>query len=177
MEEEKQVPGIETSGSAERKDRPPLQQIGPALLPVNEIVNRLEELVRFVLECETTPMQRDVSFVDIYKQLLKIREAITVLSADQQDMLSMLETAGVSRQQMSKALSQDEKKMISKLQNLQGICEAAKERLHKSIKKHPEVEKEIQEKIRAETTTKKQKVVHRKGKFKRMGGKEGWLPT
>lgn len=172
MDEQKQGPEV-----AEKKDMPPLQPIGTMPLPVNEIVNRLEELVRFVLECETKPIQQDVSFVDIYKQLLKIREAITVLSADQQDMLSMLEAAGVSRQQMNAALSQEEKKMISKLQNLQGICEAAKDRLHKSIKKNPEVEKEIQEKIRAETTTKKQKIVHRKGKFKRMGGKEGWLPT
>jgi len=179
MDEQKQGSGIKTPPPEEPKEeqRPPLLPIGPGMLPVNEIVNRLEELVRYVLECEIRPMKTDVSFVDVYKQLVQIREAISVLSADQQAMLSILDAGGISKQQMNKALSPEEKKTISKLQSLQSICEAAKERLHRSIQKHPELEKEIQEKIRSETTTKKQKIVHRKGKFRRLGGKEGWLPT
>ena len=156
---------------------PPLRHIGEEILPVKAIVGRLEELVRYVLECETKPMQQDVSFVDVYKQLVDIREAINVLSVDQQEMLSVLESAGITREQMNEGLSSDDKKIVSKLQNLEGICEAAKERLHRSLKRNPEAEKDVQEKIRSETTTKKQKIVHRKGKFRPLGGKEGWLPT
>lgn len=156
---------------------PQLQPIGPEPLSAGEIVTRLEELVRYVLECEVKPMQKDVSFVDVYKQLVQIREAINVLSTDQQAMLSVLEAAGITKEQMDKALSPEDKKTVLKLQNLQGICEAAKDRLHRSIQRNPEADREVQEKIRSETTTKKQKIVHRKGKFRPLGGKEGWLPT
>lgn len=180
MDERKQGPLKEpppVSQEPKKEERPPLRPVGQEMLPINEIVNRLEELVRFVLECEGKPVQRDVSFVNVYKQLVQIRESINVLSADQQKLLSVLEGGGMTKAEMSKALSADQKKTISKLHNLQGICEAAKERLHKSIEKNPERAKEIQDKIRSETTSPKQKMIHRKGKFRRLGGKEGWLPT
>jgi hypothetical protein len=178
MEEKKSSVSEPASPETPKEEiRPPLQPIGPGFLPVKEIVNRLEELVRYVLECEVKPVRSDVSFVDVYKQLVQIREAINVLSNDQQAMLSVLETKGITKEQMNQALSPDEKKTISKLQSLQGICEAAKERLHRSIQRHPELEEDIKEEIRSETSTKKQKIVHRKGKFKPMGGKKDWLPT
>jgi chemotaxis protein histidine kinase CheA len=174
MNEQKQAPPPE---QPKVDQRPPLRPIGLGMLPVQEIVNRLEELVRYVLECETKPVQKDVSFVDVYKRLVQIREAINVLSKDQQTILTILEARGISKEQMDKALSPEEKKIISKLKNLEGICEAAKERLHRSIQRHPELEQEIKEKIRSETATKKQKIIHRKEKFRRLGGKKGWLPT
>lgn len=159
------------------QEMPPMRPFGPEILPVKDIVGRLEELVRYVLECEAKPMKEDVSFVEVYKQLVDIRNAINVLSADQQAMLSVLESAGITREQMNAGLSVEDKKIVSKLQGLEGICEAAKERLHRSLQRSPEAEREIQDKIRRETTTKKQKIVHRKGKFRPLGGKAGWLPT
>lgn len=177
MEEKQETVHERPSPPPLSEERPPLPEVGEGSLSIQAIVNRLDDLVRFALECEHKPLQPDVSFVEVYKQLLEVRKSIDALSQDQQNMLTAIEAVGLKPVQLGEAYSPEDKKVILKLQNLQGICEAAKERLHKSIEKNPEAEKEVKEKIQTVTSSEKQKVVHRKGKFRPLGGKGGWIPT
>ncbi len=159
-------------------EMPPLKPFGKGDLSIPEVVNRLEDLVNFALECEKKPLREDLSFVDIYKQLQDVRKAIDLLNKDQKDLLALLsEATGGELDLNSIKLSDEDQKLFDKLQRLRSVCESAKERIHTRGQRAPEVEKIVEEKIEESLSTEKKKASHRKGKFRPLGGKEGWVRT
>jgi hypothetical protein len=164
--------------SSQSGEMPPLKTIpeGPTSIP--EVVNRLEDLVRFALECEGKPLKDGVSFVDVFKQLEEVRTAIDLLNKDQQELLALFSSvSGGAVDVNTLPFSKEDRKMLDMLKHLQSVCEAAKERMYVSVKAQPESEAIVDEKIEEATATEKKKSVHRKGKFRPLGGKEGWMRT
>jgi len=157
-------------------ERPPLQEIAATPLSVVQLVHRLEELVKYSLECESGQMREDFSFVDIYKQLLELRKVIDTFSKEQQDLLrEITKAAGEESQEIP--FSKEDRAVLSKIQELQGVCETAKDRLYQTMQENPDVEKQLQEKVQEAGSTKQRKKVRRRGKFRRLGGKKDWMPT
>jgi hypothetical protein len=162
--------------TSELFDRPPMRQPPAGEATVGELVDRLEELVKYTLECEQKKMRDDVSFVDIYRQLLEIRGAISVLTKEQEDLLHQV-TVAAALPESDIPFTEEDRKVLSKIKHLQDICETARERLHTAIQKNPETERELQEQILESMTPPSKKKTRRKGKFRPLGGKEGWIPT
>jgi hypothetical protein len=149
----------------------------PKVISVTEIVNQLESLVRYALECEDRPLRDDVSFVDVYRQLIGVQKAINSLDKDQRELINLMSRmAGVSPEELSSVRPEDEKN-IEKLKQLQKLCEDAQERLHASMTGQAETDRELKEQIEESTASDKKKAVRRKGKFKKMGGAGGWVRT
>ncbi len=157
---------------------PPLQPIPAGPISIPEVVNRLEELVKFALECEGKQLKEGVSFVDVFKQLEEVRNAIDLLNQDQHELLNLFSSVTGGSVDVNKIpFSEDDKKTLDKLKHLQSVCEAAKERMYVAVKEQPETEALLEEKIEDEKASEKKKVVRRKGKFRPLGGKEGWMRT
>ena len=157
---------------------PPLKPIERGEVSLQDIVNRLEDLVNFAMECEGRKMRDDISFVEVYKRLQEVRKAIDLLNQDQTNLLTLLSNVTGQKIDPSTAkLSEDDKKIVDKLAHLRAVCEAAKERIHAKSTISPEVEHMVEEKIEASKTSDKKKIARRKGKFRPLGGKGGWVRT
>lgn len=164
--------------AAQSEQMPPPKQIGPGPVSISEVVNRLEELVKFALECEGKELKEGVSVVDVFKQLEEVRFAIDMLNKDQQELLTLFSSVTGGAADVNKStLSEEDKKVIDKLKHLQAVCEAAKERMYVTIKSSPETESIVNEQIKEASASEKKKVIQRKGKFRPLGGKEGWVRT
>lgn len=162
----------------EKQNMPEFKSVPIQPMSITDLVSRLEELVRFTLECEKKEFKEGVSFVEIYKQLTQIREAISILNQDQQDTLTLIENAMQSQtEQKPFELTKENQKLLDKVTNLQDICENAKERIYSSIQEQPEIEQQVKEELKQATASNKKKRIRRKGKFRRVGGKKGWMPT
>jgi hypothetical protein len=165
----------------EKAEMPALRPVPFQPLSFEELVGRLEELVLFALECEKRELKEGVSFVNVYKQLMNLRKAIDILAEDQKEafevMQDMAKERGIQIQPNQASLSDKDKKVLEKLRSLQEICEAARGRLYESMKENPEEERALEEKIQEATTSEEKRAKRRKGKFRRLGSKEGWIPT
>jgi hypothetical protein len=159
-------------------EMPPLKinPTGPASIP--EVVNRLEDLVKFALECEGKKLKEGVSFVEVFKQLEEVRTAIDLLNKDQQELLDLFSSVTGGKIEVNKAdFTDEQKKILEKLKHLQSVCEAAKQRMYTKVKSQPETEAIVKEKIEDSTASEKKKIMRRKEKFRPLGGKGGWLRT
>ena len=172
-------PTFKKSPSREKQGAmPPLKPIEPGPLSTAEVVNRLEDLVNFALECEGKQIKPDVSFVQVYKQLQEVRQAIDLLIQDQNKLVAMLNAAG--QQQINikpENLSPEDKKIVERIQRLKSLCEEAKDRIRTRTTARPQMAKEVEEKIEESVVPEKKKIARRKGRFRPLGGKKGWLPT
>lgn len=150
----------------------------PGATSIPEVVDRLEDLVKFALECENRELKEGVSFVDVFKQLEEVRKAIEMLDQDQQELLELFSSVTGGAVDVNKVpFTDQDKKTLDKLKHLQSVCEAAKERMYATVKEHPETEAALEEQIVEERASEKKKIVHRKGKFRPLGGKGGWMRT
>lgn len=160
-----------------KKEMPPLRPIQQGA-SIPEVVERLEDLVRFALECEGKKLRPDVSFVDVYKQLEEVKRAVDALDRDQKDLIELIEkTTGESIDAKSSRLSEEDKKVLERLQHLQKLCEEAKDRAYTKMKARPEVEAAVDKEIKEAATPQKKRASRRKDKFRPLGGKEGWVRT
>ena len=165
------------AATSAKKGMPPLQPV-PEGASIPEVVARLEDLVKFALECEGKRPRPDVSFVDVFKQLEEVRRAVDALSRDQKELINLIEkTTGERVDVKSSRLSEEDKKIVERLQNLQKLCEEAKERAYVKMKAHPEQEAALNREIKESSVPQKKKAGRRKDKFRPLGGKKGWLPT
>jgi hypothetical protein len=147
----------------------------PKVISVTEIVGQLEELVRYALECENKPLKDNVSFIEVYRQLVEVQKAINLLDRDQKELINLMaQVAGVPKSDLATTNPEDIKN-IEKLKMLEKMCGDAQERIHDSMSGQREASLEIKEKIEESTTSQKKKAIHRKGKFKKMGGSGGWV--
>ncbi len=157
---------------------PPIPPLPTGPMSIPEVVNRLEELVQFALECERKELKEGFSFVDVFKQLEEVRQSIELLNQDQQELLELFSSVTGGKVDVDKIpFTQEDKKTLDKLRHLQSVCEAAKERMYVAVKEHPETEAELEQQIAEEQASDKKKIVRRKGKFRPLGGKEGWVRT
>ncbi len=168
--EEKTVQGLREVSAVVRNEMVP-----PKVPSVTEIVGQLESLVRYALECEDKPLKDDVSFVDVYRQLVEVQKAINSLDRDQKELINMMARAADVPLEELPAAGPEDAKNIQKLKMLEKMCGDAQERLHASMAGQTEATRELKEKIEESTTNDKKKAIHRKGKFKKMGGAGGWV--
>lgn len=137
-----------------------------------ELVQRLEDLVKFTVECEKKELRDDISFIDVYKQLMLIKEGVELLNQDYVLNYDAMKAEGLVPEELK--LTPEEGKILTKIGNLQHICEEAKERLHKSLQQNPEEVQRLTNELKEAQSTDKQKSRRRQSKFKGMGGKQGW---
>ena len=120
--------------ASQKKGMPSLRPIseGPS---IPEVIDRLEDLVRFALECEGKPPRSGVSFVEVYKQLEEVKRTVDALGRDQKELIELIEkTTGETIDIKTSRLSEEDKKILAKLQHLQKLCEVAKDRAYTKMK-------------------------------------------
>ncbi len=146
------------------------------IVDVAEIIQKLEDLVKFSLECEKKDLKPDVSFVDVHKQLLQIQKDINLFQENYRAHLAMV---GLTPEEVRPTpedienLDPKQKKIFDRMQALQSTCETSRERLYQSM----QADKETLNEVKSELKDKGKEKIRRKGKFKGLGGKQGWLPT
>lgn len=159
------------SESAEPQPTPDTNQL-------TTIVSQLEDLVKLALAAEKNEVQVNVtSFVDVHKKLMalyKMIEEFRVNYAKSLDAMGLkLEDLQPNPEEMQELTMRD-RKVMEKLGSLRAICEDAKERMHQAIKKESPASVN---KIKDELKGPERASQRRKGRFKGVGGKKGWLPS
>jgi len=146
------------------------------IVDVSEIVQQLEDLVKFTLECEEKELKPDVSFVEVHKKLMQIQKDIELFQSNYRAHLSMFnltpEDVRPTPEELG-SLDPKQKKVFERMKALQTSCESARERIYQSMQQDQETLKAVKNELRDKDKDK----IRRKGKFKGMGGKKGWLPT
>ena len=153
----------------------------PALpIQPQDIIEKLEEMVKFALECEKREFSDDFNFVEVFHELKELQKSMELLTEYQKEsMLLLSEMAareGVQLPDGDEALSDEDKKIIDKMKTLSHLCESAKERVHEAIVQNPDVQKVVTDKIKDAESTDDKKQIRRKNKFRSLGGKQGWMP-
>ncbi len=143
---------------------------------VTAIVQQLEDLVKFTLECEEKDLKPEVSFVEVHKKLMQIQKDIELFQSNYRTDLAMFNLTPEEvrpTQEELESLDPKQKKIFDRMKMLQETCESARERIYQSMQQDQETLKAVKSELRDKGKEK----IHRKGKFKGMGGKKGWMPT
>ena len=148
------------------------------IVDVVAIIQQLEDLVKFSLECEEHDLKPDISFVDVHKKLLQIQSDIQLFQENYRMHLAMLnltpEDVRPTPEEVE-ALDPRQRKIFERMNALQSTCEDARERLYKSMQADQETLKSVKSELKEKSKEKEK--IRRKGKFKGQGGKSGWIPT
>jgi uncharacterized membrane protein YgaE (UPF0421/DUF939 family) len=115
-------------------------------------------------------LREDVSFVDVYQQLMLIKQGVELLNEEYLHYLEAVAAQGGIKA-TEEQLSPEEKRAIKRLADLQETCETAKARIHVSLQEHAEEAKQLTKEFQESQSTDQQKVRRRKAKFKGMDGK------
>lgn len=146
------------------------------MMDISAIVQQLEDLVKFSIECEEKELKPNVSFIDIHKKLLQIQQDIQLFQDNFRTHLALYglkpEDVKPTSEEID-SLDPKQRKIFERMDALKQTCESARDRLYQSMQQDPETLKVVKEELKDKS---KQKI-RRKGKFKGMGGKEGWIPT
>lgn len=162
----------------QKKAPQPLPPLPASGVSIPDVVGRLEDLVLFALECEKKEIREGVSFVEVYNQLKEVRAAIDLLDQDQKNLIELMEKAMGGTVNLEKVpFSNEDKKLVEKLQRLQSMCETAKARTYAKIKEHPDVEMIVDRSVQEASMSDKKRAARRKDKFKGVGGKGGWVKS
>ena len=140
----------------------------------DRLMNQLEDLVRMTLECENKELKDMQAYVEVNKRLAELRQVIETLHTSYRKTLERMkiseEQVATYKDNMDKVPS-EQKKLFDHLEKLKQMCEEGRERMYTSLQENRETAKEVEEQL--ETEKKKA----RKGKFRSVGGKKGWMPT
>lgn len=146
------------------------------VVDVATIVRQLEDLVKMSVECEERELKPNISFVEVHKKLMAIRKQVELFKENYKKHLAVAnlkpEDIKPTEEEIA-TLGPKEKQILERLKTLQSNCEEARERLHESLQS----EQEALNVVKGELKDKSKEKIHRKGKFKGVGGKQGWLPT
>ncbi|MBS0635276.1 MAG: hypothetical protein JSR37_07425 [Verrucomicrobia bacterium] len=146
------------------------------IMDVTSIVQQLEDLVKFSIECEEKELKPNISFIDIHKKLLQIQQDIQRFQDNYRAHLAQYglkpEDVRPSPEEIA-ALDPKQRKIFDRMESLKKVCEGARDRLYQSMQEDPQTLKAVKEELKDKSKEK----IRRKGKFKGMGGKEGWIPT
>lgn len=149
---------------------PPIEFLPESPESLSQLVDKLEDLVKFTVECEKKELREDVSFVDVYQQLMLIKQGVELLNEEYLRYLEAVAAQGATKA-TEEQLSPEEKRAIKRLADLQETCETAKARIHASLQEHAEEAKQLTKEFQESQSTDQQKVRRRKAKFKGMDGK------
>lgn len=146
------------------------------IFDVNEIVTKLEDLVKFSLECEQKELRPDISFVEVHKKLLQIQKDIQQFQDSYKQNLALFnltpEDVRPTPEQIE-SLDPKQRKLLERMQTLQSTCENERDRLYQSMQTDQDTLKQVKKELKG----KEREKTHRKGKFKGIGGKQGWIPS
>lgn len=148
------------------------------IMDVAAIVQQLEDLVKISLESEEKELKPGVSFVEVHKKLLQIQKDIKLFQDTYKEHLALLNLTPEEVRPTPEDLEEldpKQRKVYDKIQGLLTTCEEARERLHQSMQVDQQTLKAVKSELK-ETSKDKEKL-RRKGKFKGLGGKAGWMPT
>ncbi|MCE5293071.1 MAG: hypothetical protein LLF94_00470 [Chlamydiales bacterium] len=147
------------------------------ILDVSNVVQQLEDLVKFSIECEERDLRPDVSFVEVHKKLLQIQKDVQQFQDNYRAHLAMF---GLTPEEVRatpeeiEALDPKKRKIFDRMKNLQTTCEEARDRLYQSMQADQETLQVVKSELKDKDISKEK--IRRKGKFKGMGGKQGWTP-
>lgn len=155
--------------------------MGNASSPEGEVdlsflLQQLQDLVKFSMECETKDLKPSASFIEIHKELLKIRQSIALFQENYKNHLALV---GLTPEDVRptpadlEQLSPKDKKIVDQLKSLTNTCEEARERVYMSLKEDKATVQQVSEELKDKKTAR----ARRKGKFRGAGGQKGWLPT
>jgi len=140
------------------------------------LVAQLQDLVKMALDCKDRDLKDGVSLVDVSKQIAQLRALVD-------EMQSMYESAigdmALSEQDVQKmkrdaeALPPEEKKILNVIESMKAQCEIARDEMYHSLMENKSTLKQVEEGMQDEEVKK----IKRKGKFKGVGGKKGWIPS
>src|SRR5438445_10239548 len=103
------------------------------------LVEQLEDLVKLALECEKKELVNTASFIEVNKQLIQLREVINILH---QSYIQALHSLSLKEADVDKfrknmeAMKAPEKKLLDKLNRLEGVCEEARAKLYSSLQEN-----------------------------------------
>ena len=152
------------------------QQMPSEQASIAAVVQQLQDLVKLALECKDREVKEGVSLSDISRQVLKIRAFVEELRA-LYDKAS--EERGLSEQEKrrldkeAQSLPPEQKKILEAIATMQAQCETARDELYQSLNENKGILKQVEETLKDD----KSKAATRKGKFKGVGGKKGWIPS
>ena len=139
------------------------------------LVGQLEDLVKLALECEKKELSPNFSFVEVNKQLMQLKEVIEMLHQSYIQTLNSLSLTEDDVKKFRKNIEEmkgPEKKLFDTLNHLQTVCEDARSKLYTSLQENREQVRDMEADLLG-----KNKKSRRKGRFKSVGGKKGWMPT
>ena len=144
---------------------------------LTKIISDLEDLVRVAAAAEKNEVEVSLSsFVDVHKKLMNIYKMIEEYRKNYADALRPLGLTPEDMRARESELSElkpQQKKMMEKLQHLQHVCEEARGRVYESLQQNVGATRSIKEELKGD----ERQTIRRKGKFKGVGGKKGWMPT
>lgn len=145
---------------------------------VDQLIQKLEELVRMALEAEHMEPRKNIPFVEIMQDLALVKKALDAISADQENINVLVKymKEHYPPQQEIKKDDKQEHRQMEKLKELTEICEAARDRLHAELTANPQTEERVKEIVEESSATPKRKTTRRKRKFRSMGGEE-WIKS
>ncbi len=140
------------------------------------LVGQLEDLVKLSLECEGKELKPEVSFLEVHKKLLQIQKDIQKYHDDYKEALALYgltpEDVRPTQEQID-SLNPKDRKIFERIQTLQSTCEKERDRLYASMQADQRTLKAVKEELKDKSKEK----LRRKGKFRGLGNKEGWIPT
>ncbi len=165
--------------SHEIGELPGLQPIPDLPMTPEEIVSKLDELVKFALECEKQEIAQGISFTEVFKELQEVQKSVHLLSEFQKETMKALteiaQQEGYTILPEEEALSVEDKKIISHLKSLTTVCEAARDRIHTEMSQNPDVQNEVTKSLKDVNSSDEKKQRRRKNKFRSLG-QDGWMP-
>ena len=162
--------------SSEQETPKPAEIQGMSSPDIFAIVSQLEDLVRFSMECEEKELKPDVSFVEVHKKLMKIQKDIQIFQENSRLFLQQFnlkpEDLRPTPEQIAE-LNPRDRKLLERIQALQKTCEGERDKLYESMQASPETLQQVKNELKDKSKEK----IRRKGKFKGLGSKDGWIPT
>ena len=143
---------------------------------VTALVTQLQDLVKMAIDAKDREIKEGVSFQELHQKVQMLKSLMDDLqtafdAAKEKSSYSEQDLAELQKQVAS--LPPTQKKLYDTLQNLKEQCEAARGEMFESLQQNSATLKQVEESLK----TDKEKKNLRKGKFKGVGGKKGWLPS
>jgi len=140
------------------------------------VIGQLEDLVKLALEAEKHEAKKDIPFALLQTQLADVKRMIDILNTSFQNTMQEMKLSPEDLVRMRKDLlasDKPEKKIFEKLDALTEQCEEARSRIHKELMENKSQLSALQD----ESKSSSKKKQARKGKFKSVGSKKGWMPA
>jgi DNA repair ATPase RecN len=157
------------------QDNAPVPNVSP-MIQMSNMVQQLDDIIKFALECEKKTNVKVFNFPKAQEQIAQIQSQLQLLNEAYKRTLDELGITDADLETYRKRIQESsgpEKKLFSHIEKLQKICQESRDRIYNTLQANAEVVK----KMKAETASDKKKMKTRKGKFKSVGGKKGWVPT